>query len=80
MIKGQLLPAESKQSFGLLRADLIYDALQNSTGCSDFFELIVKYFREAGIDAKQPAIHFAFNSRVWEAQRTFIDQVITGAN
>jgi hypothetical protein len=36
MIKGQLQPAQRKQSFGSLRADLIYNALQDSTGCSDF--------------------------------------------
>jgi hypothetical protein len=41
IIKGQLLPSTSRlgQSFGTLRTELIYDALQNSTGCSDFFEL-----------------------------------------
>ncbi len=79
IINGQLLPSILRQSFGSLRADLIYDALKNATGCSDFYELIVKYFREAGVDAKQPAIHFAFNSRVWEAQRSFVDLVISAA-
>jgi small-conductance mechanosensitive channel len=59
--------------------DLIYNALNNSTGCSDFYELIVKYFREAGIDASQPAVQVHYHSCLWKAQRSFIDQVITGA-
>ena len=80
MIKGQLQPTESKESFGSLRADLIYNALQDSTGCSDFYELIVKYFRAAGIDASQPAVQVHYHSCLWKAQRSFIDQVITGAS
>jgi hypothetical protein len=79
MIKGQLQPAQRKQSFGSLRADLIYNALQDSTGCSEFYELIVKYFRAAGIDASQPAVQVRYHSCLWKAQRSFIDQVITGA-
>ncbi len=79
MIKGKLLPAQFRQSFGTLRSELIYDALKNSTGCSDFYELIVKNFREAGIDASQPAVQVHYNSCLWKAQRSFIDQVITDA-
>jgi hypothetical protein len=81
IIKGQLLPSTSRlgQSFGTLRTELIYDALQNSTGCSDFFELIVKYFRIAGIDASQPAMQSRHHSCLWEAQRSFVDQAIMTA-
>jgi hypothetical protein len=80
IIKGQLQPAQMKQSFGTLRTELIYDALQNSTGCSDFFELIVKYFREAGIDASQPAMQSRHHSCLWEAQRNFVDHAIAAAS
>ncbi len=79
IIKGQLQPAQMKQSFGSLRTELIYDALKNSTGCSDFYELIVKYFREAGIDASQPAMQSRYYSCLWEAQRSFVDQAIMTA-
>jgi hypothetical protein len=79
MEEGQLLPAQRKPSFGSLRADLIYNALQDSTGCSEFFELIVKYFRVAGIDAKQPAIQVDNNSCVWESQINAVDKIIAAA-
>ena len=79
MIQGQLLPQLSSHSFGRFRAVLIYNALQNSTGCSEFFELIVKYFRIAGIDAKQPAIHFDYNYCVWESQINAVDKIIAAA-
>ncbi len=79
MEEGQLQPAQRKPSFGSLRVDLIYNALQDSTGCSEFFELIVKYFRIAGIDAKQPAIHFDYNYCVWESQINAVDKIIAAA-
>ncbi len=79
MIKGHLLPSMLPQSFGALRAELIYNALQDSIGCSDFFELIVKYFRIAGIDASQPAIQSRHHSCLWEAQRTLVDHAIAAA-
>jgi hypothetical protein len=79
MKEGQVCPNLKRQSFGRFRVILLYKALKDSTGCSDFFELIVKYFMEAGIDASQPAVQLRYGSSLWEAQRSFVDKLITGA-
>jgi hypothetical protein len=81
MKKGQLLPANNiaPPSFGAFRADLIYNALKDSTESYDFYELIVKYFRNAGIDANDPAIQIRYRSCLIEAQMNLADQVISSA-
>lgn len=54
------LPGSHYHSFGNFRSDLIYKALKDSTESFDFFELIVKNFKDAGIDANDPAIQTRF--------------------
>ncbi|MCK5820099.1 MAG: hypothetical protein KAH18_12880 [Psychromonas sp.] len=43
-------------SFGTYRCELFYQALIDSKGFSEFIKLIMKYFKEAGIDANDPSI------------------------
>ncbi|MCK5820100.1 MAG: hypothetical protein KAH18_12885 [Psychromonas sp.] len=54
------LPRSDHHSFGNFRSDLIYKALRDSTESIDFFELIVKNFKDAGIDANDPSIQTRF--------------------
>ncbi len=81
MKKGQLLPTNKVEppSFGMFRADLLYNAFKDSTESYDFYELIVKYFRNAGIDANEPAIQLRHRSCLMEAQMNLADQVISSA-
>ncbi|MCK5819136.1 MAG: hypothetical protein KAH18_07750 [Psychromonas sp.] len=73
----QPLPFEgSRQSFGVFRCDLIYQALKDSKGSAVFFELIVKYFRDAGLDANDPSIQTRFYQIQWEAQRNLATNLL----
>jgi hypothetical protein len=65
-----------RQSFGSLRADLIYKALQDSKGGPEFFELIVKYFRDAGLNANDPSIQTRQRQLALEAQKNFVDDIM----
>jgi len=56
MQEGKMLPTRKPNSFGGFRAELIYNALKDSTDKDDFFKLIVEYFRVAGIDVNQPSV------------------------
>jgi len=56
MQEGEMRPILKRQSFGRFRAELIYNALKDSTDKDDFFKLIVEYFRVAGIDVNQPSV------------------------
>ncbi len=77
--KCQLRPSNRRLplSFGTFRTDLIYNALKDSTESYDFYELIVKYFRNTGIDAHEPAIQIHTRSCLMEAQRNLVEQIIT---
>jgi len=59
MQEGKMLPTRKLNSFGGFRAELIYNALKDSTDRDSFFKLIVEYFRVAGIDANQPSVQLA---------------------
>jgi len=59
MQEGEMRPILKCKSFGRFRAQLIYNALKDSTDKDGFFKLIVKYFRVAGIDANQPSVQFS---------------------
>jgi len=59
MQEGKMLPIRKANSFGGFRAQLIYNALKDSTDRDSFFKLIVEYFRVAGIDANQPSVQLA---------------------
>jgi len=59
MHEGEMRPILSSKSFGRFRAQLIYNALKDSTDKDGFFKLIVKYFRVAGIDANHPSVQFS---------------------
>ena len=56
MEEGKMLPTRKVNSFGGFRAELIYNALKDSTDKDDFFKRIVEYFRVAGIDVNQPSV------------------------
>jgi len=56
MQEGEMRPILKSKSFGRFRAQLIYNALKDSTDSDGFFKLIVEYFRVAGIDANQPSV------------------------
>lgn len=64
------------QSFGTLRADLIYKALKDSNGSSEFFELIVKYFQYAGIDANDPSRQSLFQHLESQAQKNLAEALL----
>ncbi|MCK5819945.1 MAG: hypothetical protein KAH18_12055 [Psychromonas sp.] len=71
------LPSPEKHGFGHFRSDLIFQALNDSKGSPEFFELIVKYFRDAGLDASDPAIQTRFYQLQWEAQRNLATDLLT---
>jgi len=56
MQEGEMRPILKKKSFGRFRAQLIYNALKDSTDIDGFFKRIVEYFRVAGIDVNQPSV------------------------
>ncbi len=71
IIKREPLPA-APHSYGYFLCKLIYQALNDSNGSTEFFELIVKYFKDAGIDANDPAIQTRFKHLKWEAQSNLV--------
>lgn len=70
------LPKSVYQSFGGFRSDLIYQALKDSTENYDFFELIVKYFRDAGIDANDPSIQSNFQHLEQQARINLLSNLM----
>ena len=76
LIRRQAMPGE--QSFGTLRADLIFQALKDSRSGPEFFELIVKYFRDAGLNANDPSIQTRCQKLTLEAQRNLVDDIMKG--
>ncbi|MCK5818274.1 MAG: hypothetical protein KAH18_03280 [Psychromonas sp.] len=72
----QPFPTTHARSFGSFRADLIYRALKNSTESYDFFELIVKYFKDAGIDANDPSIQTSFQQLESQARINLVQSLL----
>jgi len=73
-INGEVMPSVLG-SFGLFLCNLIYQAFKDSNGSTEFFELIVKYFKAAGLDPKDPSIQTRFKHLTWEAQSNFVRSI-----